>query len=258
MWRAGARNWTRLALVVPIFAFVLFLLPAEINVEAALGPAKIKPLAGHREILLLLMALLVLKLARDANRLVSCWRIAGIELSTDIQPDNLIQQDYVRPVDLISQDKQRLSREMLLILKVLETIRQVLLGLAASATAAVSIVVMIATLANVISAPALPWPLSYALPGLILALLAAALVDVAAIGLLPVLMWADAWREAAKLRRPQHDRAWCEAEAKALHVESPQPWPMKPADQRKFEDRLKEIRARKMRERRRLDIDDTV
>jgi hypothetical protein len=236
MWLAGIKTWARLALVVPIVALVLLLVPAEIKVEASLGAAKIKPIIGHRELAALFMALLILKLARDANRLASCWHVADIELSESTKLDCFIRQDYVRPIDLVRQCKQSLLPGMLFPLRVLEAARGIVVGVVALAVAGFSIVVLIATLANMIRAPILPPPLSYGLAALILGLLAAAVADVIAMGLLPLLIPIDRWLREVEKRR------WCEREAKALDEPLPERWPASPAEQRKLEERIHERR----------------
>lgn len=62
---------------------------------------KFKGLPG--ELVTLALALLLVKLARDAARLFAVYHFGeiGLELPEKPAPESFVKQDYVRPVDLV-------------------------------------------------------------------------------------------------------------------------------------------------------------
>jgi hypothetical protein len=79
-WHAALKAWARLALVLPLLALVLTILPSDLSAEATFGPVKIKPIGGLRELIAIVVALLIVKLTRDASRLLAFSRFTDISV----------------------------------------------------------------------------------------------------------------------------------------------------------------------------------
>ncbi len=101
-WNNAIKAWARLALVVPFMALVVVLLGSDRFDEATFADVKLKG-AGVRELVTITTMLLIVKLIRDASRLLTISRFTDLELDVSEKPnlESYISNDYVRPIDLL-------------------------------------------------------------------------------------------------------------------------------------------------------------
>jgi hypothetical protein len=252
LWLSAVKASKRLALAVPIMAFVALLLPAQFNAEVSLGSTKIKPIAGHRELAIVGIALLIVKLARDANRLMSFRSVAelDLDLSAKVGFESFIKRDYARPIDLVGKRDPQLEPKSLAPLKRIESARRVLMFTLGSLAAMFTLAAIVNMLRDMILAPGLEPTLSCGLSALILGLFVVAAFDLAEIGLLPWVIRHDERKRKADAERekqtPRHGAEWCKREAASIGEPLPEPWPPSDADIRKFEDRIRARRLEKL------------
>jgi hypothetical protein len=223
VWEDRQKDWVRLALVVPVLALLVALLGSDSVTEASISDLKIKP-AAIREVLAVMTALVVVKLFRDASRLLAVFRFAdiGLELSDKPRPDSYLNSAYVRPFDLFRARRRTAplkTRGLLFI----ERTRTILLWVVAGALTIAVVEVLRRAVVDMATNPKLDPLLSLGL-----AALTATLLAIAAFDLLTILVarWPTTGQTAAKAEWDEKVQR-CESWAKALNspLALPTPWP---------------------------------
>jgi hypothetical protein len=102
-WLAAVKDLQRFALSLPILAFLIVLFPGDPTLNATLGPLTYKPISGLRDLSAVILAMLLVKLARDAYRISAYYGTAVIDLefSDKIGLQGNIAAGYTRPIDLL-------------------------------------------------------------------------------------------------------------------------------------------------------------
>ncbi|MGC2785874.1 MAG: hypothetical protein WA397_19015 [Roseiarcus sp.] len=103
-----------------------------------------------RELVTLALALLLVKLARDAARLFAVYRFGeiGLELPEKPAPESFVKQDYVRPVDLVDRAAHGSKWQILDALERMRAFLLIVLCVCVAAASAASIGLSVRDMAN--------------------------------------------------------------------------------------------------------------
>jgi hypothetical protein len=205
--------------------------------ELSVGDVKLKT-TGLRELVAIVTALLIVRLARDGSRVFATTGLGsiGLILAESAKAETHIRNDYARPADLyralLGDEAQVESRDVkpLKQLQRLETARSALITALASGAAVAVLFAEGKAVWDMLSAPKLAPFLSYSLAIIVCVLIAIAATDV--VGILVSRSWTpQRFREVRqrRLRRTEWEEAIaaCESTRGLLKYPPrlPEPWP---------------------------------
>jgi hypothetical protein len=218
-WQAALATSTRLALAVPILAFLMVALSPE---EVSVGDFKFKG-DGVGELLAVVTALLLVKVARIASRLLAVMPLSefSVELSESAKPETLLNEAYVRPADLFRAKRGGTEPIRTRALIALEWLRAKVIWAVILVIAVGSLVALANAVWGMMTTPKITaWHFSQAAGGLTIALFAVAAFDV-------ITAIVARWPRRKCRQRWIDTLASCETEVKTLrHPPAfPSPWP---------------------------------
>jgi hypothetical protein len=180
-WADILKSCTRVALAIPFLAFVVAGMGSDQFSELSVGDVKLKT-TGLRELASIVMALLIVRLTRDASRIFTGLGSIELIFADSSKAETHIRNDYARPVDLYKARLGSPHPKPLKRLKRLDKVRSALIATLASAAAVAVLFAVGKAVWDMFSAPKLAPYLSYSLAISVCILIAIAATD--AVGIL--------------------------------------------------------------------------
>jgi hypothetical protein len=223
-WADLLKSCARVAFAIPFLAFVVAGMGSDQFSELSVSDVKLKT-TGLHELASIVMALLMVRFARDASRIfaISGFGSVGLILEASAKAETHIRNDYARPVDLYKAGLGSTYPKLRKRLGQLEKVRSALITTLAWAAAVGVLFAEGKAVWDMFSAPKLAPYLSYSVAIIVCVLLAIAATDV-----MGILVSRSSTTQRFKRRTEWENKvAACERSLSRLKcpLRLPEPWP---------------------------------